>query len=80
MGLCGPDDRYLIGKRDLGIRDHGRKKDSMGPAAFGASDTEDTDPGQSGEKPDRAVIVAMNRHTGRVPAGGTGKPVKLDTV
>ena len=51
----------------------------MGPAAFGAPDTADTQTDSTGRELDLSFVVTMYGHAGRMTAG-TGYLMKLNTI
>lgn len=69
-------DPLLVGKRDLGVGNHGGEKKCMSSTAFGASHPADTEPESSGRQLYGPPVVTMNRQTGRMRTG-TGQLVKL---
>ena len=68
-------DPLLVGKKDLGVGDHGRQKKRMGSSAFGAFDPADTKAESTGGQLYSPLVVTMDRQTGRMRAG-TGQLVK----
>lgn len=53
----------LVGKRDLGIGDHGRKQERMGNTAFRAADPADADPDFAIRLFYGSFIVSMDMET-----------------
>lgn len=67
----------LIGQRNLGVRDNESRHESVGFAADTAANAADTHTDGTRKDFKSAVIISMNRETGRVSAGA-GKLLKLE--
>ena len=65
----------MIRKSYLGIRNHGRQKNSVSMPTTGADNTADAKTEFARRGFDETVVIAVNRQTGSMSAG-TGKLVK----
>ena len=72
-------DPLLVGKRNLGVRNHGRQEDRMGSPALGTLYPADPEPDRTWGKLYGAPVVTMYRETGRV-AAGTGQLMELKVI